>query len=576
MSQQLYPEALRDLRSPRRDGTLFPKSWRAQSRQADVALVWLNGRRPDDQQTYLTEQGFTCDVLDLTSGAAGQDELSFASPRNWNAAQRVLAGANAGLFDPYRTVVLADRQHVTASGLGHAMAALRDPRVGVVAESRSLPSSSARKWAARRFRERQWEIPSDEVDGPGTLDFVCRAFLLQGLRGLRASVHHLDAHDHRARLTALIGLLAHEAAAGTASMAPERPADVESRPLSPRFVPFYLPQFHPTDENDRWWGRGFTEWTNVAAAVPNFEGHYQPKLPSDLGFYDLRLDSVREEQTALAAGAGIDSFMYYHYWFAGERLLADPLKALLQSDLAQPFCVMWANEDWTRSWDGNPAEILMGQRYDEVSADGFIDDLMPYLRDGRYISVGGKKVLAVYRPDSVPGFPDVVMRWRESALEHGLELMILGVEYGTISPASRSALDGTMAFPPHNRKYVRANGAGLRLDRGFRGALFSYRGLVEADIANLDRHRDDQFPGVMVGWDNTPRRQSGAHTWLGANPYTFRRWLLAAAESVASRPREHRLVFVNAWNEWAEGAVLEPSVEFGHSYLGVLRDLAEG
>ena len=170
----------------------------------------------------------------------------------------------------------------------------------------------------------------------------------------------------------------------------------------------------PIPENDHWWGTGFTEWTNVTTARPVYRGHHQPKLPTDLGFYDLRLPAAVELQAALAEAAGIDGFMYYHYWFAGQQLLAEPIMARLEGDLPLPFCLMWANENWTRRWDGRDTDVLIGQHYDEVPATSFLDDVLPILRDPRYLRIDGRAVLAVYRPGQIPDLPDVVERGARS------------------------------------------------------------------------------------------------------------------------------------------------------------------
>jgi len=347
-------------------------------------------------------------------------------------------------------------------------------------------------------------------------------------------------------------------------------------------LPFYLPQFHPTPENNRWWGEGFTEWANVTAARPVYLGHNQPNLPSELGFYDLRLDEVRQAQMDLASEHGVTGFMYYYYWFAGKRLLNLPIEKLAANSVQKPFCLMWANENWTRRWDGRTSDILMGQDYDTVPATEFIDDVLEFLADPRYLRLQGRPVLAVYRPTQMPDFPSVLKVWRERAREYGVgELCILSVdvarEFDGLQGDARSVgLDGTLGFPPHNLKWEWVPHAGLRVDRRFKGNILSYQAMARDAERRLLHLAEDAYPGVMVTFDNTARRQWQPDLWYGSNPYTFRRWLAAARSSVVGRDPQDRVVFINAWNEWAEGAVLEPSRRFGRTYLQAVRDVVFG
>lgn len=422
-----------------------------------------------------------------------------------------------------------------------------------------------------------------------------RGFVLQALRCLNLSSADFEPEEGQVNATTahaierIIGLVTREAGlriVGRSALQAPRNADGVSRidvvgPPSVRIVPFYLPQFHPTSENDRWWSDGFTEWTNVTAARPVYTGHYQPRLPRDLGFYDLRLDDVRREHLALASAAGIEGFMYYHYWFAGKRLLSLPVDALVASDIPQPFCVMWANENWTRRWDGRESEVLIAQDHDHVPAEEFIEDLLPLLRDERYMTIEGRKILAVYRPRQIPNFATVVEAWRSRARAAGIgELFVMNVDvepefHGLEGSPEESGLDGSLGFPPHNHRWHWHPSGGLDVDSRFAGNLLNY-GVMADDAENRLRSGLETrfFPGVMVGFDNTPRRQWAGDVWYGANPYTFRRWLAAAADSVADRPVAERLVFINAWNEWAESAVLEPTDRFGRTYLLAVRDVA--
>ena len=425
-----------------------------------------------------------------------------------------------------------------------------------------------------------------------------RGFVLQGLRSLDLDGDDFEEEAGQVNATTAhvvertIGVLASEAGLAIEERGALRPATGTGtwqrfaggrlRPRA-RVLPFYLPQFHPVPENDRWWGKGFTEWTNVTAARPVYQGHYQPRYPRDLGFYDLRLDAVRSAQRDLAADAGIEGFMYYHYWFAGRPLLEGPINALVKSDLDQPFCIMWANENWTRRWDGRESDVLIAQEYERVPAHDFIDSLLPILADRRYLTIGGAKVVAVYRPGQIPDFPAVVEAWRARARAAGVgELFVLNVdvdvEFDGIGPDLHDAgLDGSLGFPPHNHFLEGVHHQDLDVDPRLKGVIFSYQALVlDAERRLRSGIAADYFPGVMVAFDNTARRQWAPDIWYGANPYTFRRWLATAVRAVLPRDPDHRVVFVNAWNEWAESAVLEPTDRYGSSYLLAVRDVTFG
>jgi lipopolysaccharide biosynthesis protein len=335
-----------------------------------------------------------------------------------------------------------------------------------------------------------------------------------------------------------------------------------------RLIAFYLPQFHPIPENDAWWGRGFTEWTNVTRALPAFAGHRQPRLPADLGFYDLRLAEVRDQQSALARSYGIHGFCYYYYWFGGRRLLERPLDAVLATGRPDfPFCICWANENWTRRWDGLEQEVLMPQDHSPESDRRFILDVMPILSDSRYIRRAGRPVLLVYRPDILPDPQRTVATWRETARAHGLPgLHVVGCQtFGTEDPGPLG-FDAAVEFPPHNIRGGRLDSTVAGLHPDFRGKLHDYREAVSYFSQRADPpyllHRS-----AMVGWDNTPRRGLHAHVWHHATPDAYGGWLRTAIERSSDPEDPEPLVFVNAWNEWAEGAVLEPDQTWGHTFL---------
>ncbi len=347
-----------------------------------------------------------------------------------------------------------------------------------------------------------------------------------------------------------------------------------SIPDDVRLIAFYLPQLHPIPENDRWWGRGFTEWTNVTRARPVFRGHYQPHLPSELGFYDLRVPEVREEQARLAREHGIHGFCYYHYWFGGKRLLERPFEEVLASGRPDfPFCLCWANEPWTRRWDGGEHDVLMAQVHSEEDDERFVQSLFPAFRDARYIRVQGRPLLIVYRASLLPDPARTVATWARQCRAAGLPppfvLAALTFDVGDPRPFG---YDGAVEFPPHQaREPSRIEGFRL-LDPQYEGRVYHY---VDAARWFLDRPEPPYplFSSVMTGWDNTPRRQRHSLVYVGSTPERYGEWLGEAIQRTRQRhPPDRRLVFVNAWNEWGEGAHLEPDQRHGRAYLEATRE----
>jgi lipopolysaccharide biosynthesis protein len=337
-------------------------------------------------------------------------------------------------------------------------------------------------------------------------------------------------------------------------------------------IAFYLPQFHPIAENDRWWGKGFTEWTNVTRAVPQFLGHYQPRLPDALGFYDLRVKDVQREQIRLAKKYGVYGFCYHYYWFQGRRLLERPLQQLLQdASLDFPFCICWANENWTRRWDGQDQEILIQQEYSPEDDLAFIADIAPAFKDSRYITIEGRPVLIVYRPQLFPEPGATADRWRRYARDQGLpEPYLINVHSFPEAVDPRAiGFDAALEFPPHQYPHREVTNEVRLLNEGFRGRIVDYRACVdEAEARECQAFPYRVFPGLMVGWDNSARRPDGGTVFVNANPNEYARWLATACRRSASLGQAaHRLVFLNAWNEWAEGAYLEPDRRYGFAYL---------
>jgi lipopolysaccharide biosynthesis protein len=361
-----------------------------------------------------------------------------------------------------------------------------------------------------------------------------------------------------------------EQLAGTSQEQLDRDDDV-------RIIAFYLPQFHPIPENDLWWGRGFTEWVNVTKARPNFIGHYQPRVPSDLGYYDLRVPQVMGDQARLAELYGIYGFCFYYYWFHGKRLLEAPLERMLATGRPDiPFCLCWANENWTRRWDGHADDVFMAQSHSDEDDEAVIRDLLRYFDSPRHIRVQGKPLVLIYRVTLFPDFPRTADTWQRVRREKGVgEIYIAMVESfelatNGVGPAQYGC-DAGVEFPPHGLADLRPPGEELLNPE--------YRGTVADDRDFAVRYATRPYPSytrfltVMAGWDNTPRRQDDSICFQHVTPGAFQAW----AEAAIERTKQHccgdeRLIFVNAWNEWAEGNCLEPDCRVGHTFLGGIRN----
>jgi lipopolysaccharide biosynthesis protein len=340
-----------------------------------------------------------------------------------------------------------------------------------------------------------------------------------------------------------------------------------------KLIAFYLPQFHPIPENDAWWGAGFTEWRNVVRARPCFRGHAQPRLPADLGFYDLRVPETRSQQADLARSYGIDAFCYYYYWFGGRRLLERPLDEVHRSGQPDfPFCICWANHPWNRRWDGSADDVLMPLEYRAVDAQRFIRDVIPLLRDPRYVRVGERPLLVLSRPQDIPGVTSWVDTWRAECAAAGLPppyLCLVQDAEGADPRAYR--FDAAIEFPPHGLVVSDLTATVPERDPAFSGRVWDYVSGAKWAIARaLPEY--PFFRGVMTGWDNTPRLPRNGNVFVNAHPANYERWLAAIVAQARAKPiGEERVVFINAWNEWAEGAYLEPDAEHGRQMLEATR-----
>ena len=352
-----------------------------------------------------------------------------------------------------------------------------------------------------------------------------------------------------------------------------------------RPIAIYLPQYHPIPENDEWWGKGFTEWTNVVRAKPLFKGHYQPHLPADLGFYDLRLEEIRKAQAELAKQNGIHGFCYYHYWFNGRRILERPFHEVFESGNPDfSFMLCWANENWTRVWDGGENEILLKQNYHEEDDRAHIRSLIPYFKDKRYIKVDGKPVFVIYKSSDLPNIKQTLLIWRQEAKREGMELYVCRMERGN-EPDNKEDLmngfDAAIDFQPGSsslKSYREKNKK--KYDSSFLSRVkkkidFVLRDKVNKidleDFVQFDLLSKDKpykfYPGVSPMWDNTARRGALATVFTNSSPELYGKWLSGKLNKFKPYSQDENFIFINAWNEWAEGNHLEPCKEWGHQYL---------
>jgi lipopolysaccharide biosynthesis protein len=354
--------------------------------------------------------------------------------------------------------------------------------------------------------------------------------------------------------------------------------DAMSVPPAVKLLAFYLPQFHPIAENDAWWGRGFTEWTNVGRALPQVEGQHQPHLPGELGYYDLRVAEVQERQVELAKLYGIGGFCFYFYWFGGKRLLEAPILQYLKNEQCDlPFALCWANENWTRRWDGYESDVLIAQAYSPEDDIAFIEHVAQYMRDPRYVRIAGRPLLLVYRPSLLPDPRATAQRWRARCKELGLgdPYICLTSAFDRLDPAA-IGFDAMVEFPPNNTAPPLVTGRVRKLNPDFSGNVYDWSCFPERS-RNYDTPGHVFFRGVNPGWDNEARKPGVSNIFVNASPRGYEEWLVNAARDTIRRfdSPDQRLVFINAWNEWAEGAHLEPDVRLGYAWLDATRRALE-
>ncbi len=347
-----------------------------------------------------------------------------------------------------------------------------------------------------------------------------------------------------------------------------------------RAIAFHLPQFHPIPENNEFWGEGFTEWINVTQAKPRFKKHYQPQLPDDLGFYDLRLEESRLAQEEYAKIYGLTGFCYYHYWFQGKKVLNQPLDRKLgnkKEDL--PFMICWANENWTRNWDGQNNQVLLEQKYSKEDDINHFEEFLRFFKDNRYINIDGKPVLMIYRTALFPDIAVTASIWRDLALKNGFSglylIAVKGINDVQVNPTSYG-FDAIVDFQPDfSIKYKQRKPTlleklvtkiGLNQSKLGENKIYDYNELVSKCV-NAKWPDYKFYPCVTPSWDNSARRKSGAIIFENATPEKYGKWLTSVINRFNPYSKEENFIFINAWNEWAEGNHLEPCRKWGRKYL---------
>jgi lipopolysaccharide biosynthesis protein len=352
-----------------------------------------------------------------------------------------------------------------------------------------------------------------------------------------------------------------------------------------KLLAYYLPQYHPTPENDEWWGKGFTEWTNVTKAKPLYPGHHQPKLPADLGFYDLRLPSVLEQQSELALQYGVDGFVFYHYWFGkGKVMLQRPLLQFLENKKAQcTFCMCWANESWKGTWHGAGNRMLIKQEYGgETDYREHFNYLLPFFKDERHLKIDNKPVFQIYIPQSIPDLPLLVKVFREEAAKNGLDgIYLMGVKIPAGWVPQQHGFDGAVFdnWPNLNRYLMKTPAsAAMRLvvnNPFFRKLLklpkLMLYSAVRKCLEDFPDYTHDWFPLAMPNWDNTPRTLTNGTIYIGDTPAAFQKHIFTLIQKAKQFPQQKQIVFIKSWNEWAEGNILEPDRKYGHAFLNAVQ-----
>lgn len=352
-----------------------------------------------------------------------------------------------------------------------------------------------------------------------------------------------------------------------------------------KVIAFYLPQYHPTEDNNKWWGEGFTEWTNVGKAKKLFIGHYQPRVPKDLGYYDLRLPEVREKQVCLAKEAGVYGFCYYHYWFGdGKRELERPFNEVLNSGKPDfPFCLCWANESWhSKFWDKDGTvskKMLIEQKY--LGKEDYIKhfyDVLPAFKDKRYIKIDGKPMFMIYKPLEIPDVKDFINLWTELAKKNGLEGIYFCAQTNNeieldcllqnFDSVNIVRLLDCMRKRPIWKKFI---GKIIRKTIFPHPFIISYKRAAKTFLGNPEQTNEKVIPTIIPNWDHTPRSGKGGYVIVNSTPSLFKEHAKQVLDCAAKK--ENKVVFLKSWNEWGEGNYMEPDMKFGKGYIKALREL---
>lgn len=347
-----------------------------------------------------------------------------------------------------------------------------------------------------------------------------------------------------------------------------------------KLIAFYLPQYHAIPLNDQNFGRGFTEWDNVTKAKPQFVGHYQPQLPIDVGFYDLSHDDVMYRQVELAKQYGVYGFCFHYYWFSGDRLLEKPIFNFLNNkELDLPFCLCWANENWSKLWDGGDRQVIKEQKMNDDTYDEFYRDIKAFFYDDRYIKIDNKPLLIIYRPTLFDKeiFIHFVNEIRKECIKDGFDgIFILTTNFKFNKEEIFDwNLDGMVEFPPHGLgKYV------FRKDENYTNKNTTMTRMSMTEFIKEEKYKENHelyiYNGVFPSWDNTARKTySGGFIFEGVTPELYKKWLCGCIDMAKSKEKDKQLVFINAWNEWGEGAHLEPDKKYGYAYLKATRQALE-
>lgn len=362
-----------------------------------------------------------------------------------------------------------------------------------------------------------------------------------------------------------------------------------------KIITFYLPQYHSIPENDLWWGKDFTDWINVKKSKPRYLGHYQPHIPSELGYYDLSDENIRIKQADLASEYGISAFCYYHYWFNGKMLLEKPFNEVLKSGKPDfPFCLCWANENWTRRWDGLDSEILMKQDYVKYDAEEHIKWLSDAFKDNRHIKINGKPLFLIYNLSSIPDSKSIIDKWRVLIKKYGFDdIYLCSVQsiHNKLSESEtiQSGIDAIVEFIPSSEGKVPKKVSGLpryftfrlinKLIEIFKLSKFIKKLPVtiihdykKFSVMRMNKsYTEKTFPCVIPSWDNSARKRVSA-SYQNENPELFKKWLIRSFQKVVSYENEEQIIFINAWNEWAEGCHLEPDQKNGRMFLNAVKE----